>query len=220
MDNKYKIVISGKGIYREHVLSANDNNLIKVGTNKGCQVRFKKERFFESFEFELINTKRGWQLNCSDSVYFTIDGVMKLYNKELEHGDEIIVKYQNYNGELFKLNFFIDFDSVTKNYDRVIDLKDIKKLTIGGSEENHIFIDDSLYKQGTVTLSCEEGDYYLKDNNTKYGVYINTEKIKEKKKLNNYDFFIIVGHYFYLKDHKLYTDKDENMHISSLSFFR
>ncbi|MBD7912319.1 MULTISPECIES: type VII secretion protein EssC [Clostridium] len=218
MDNKYKIVISGKGIYREHVLATNDSNIIKVGTNRGCQVRFKKERFFESFEFELVKTAKGWQLNCSNSVYFTLDGVMKLYNKELEHGDEIIVKYQNYNGELFKLNFFIDFDSVTKNYDRIIDLTDVKKLTIGGSEDNHIFIDDSLYKQGTVTLSCENGEYYLKDNNTKYGVYINTEKIKEKKKLNNYDFFIIVGHYFYLKDHKLYTDKDERMHIKALNY--
>ena len=218
MNNKYKVIFSGKSLYREYMLSSDDINVIKVGTTKGCQVRFNKDRFFEDFEFELIKSSKGWQINCGDSVYFTIDGVMKLFNKELEHGDEIIIKNQNSNVELFKINFFIDFDSVLKNYDRVIDLKGIGSFTMGGNKENHIFIDDSLYKQGSVTFSCENGEYYIKDNNTKYGVFINSEKIREKQKLNNYDFFIIVGHYFYLKDGKLYTDIDEKMKISGLKF--
>lgn len=219
MDKKYKIVISGKGIFREYVLSSNENNIIRVGTTKGSQVRFKKERFFEDFEFELISSAKGWMLNCGiTSIYFTIDGVMKLYNKELEHGDELIVRYQNIHAELFKLSFFIDFDSIDKKYDRLIYLKDIKRLTIGGSEENNIFINDPLYRQGNVVLSKEAGEYYLEDNDTKYGVYINTEKIVEKKKINNGDFFIIVGHYFYLKDDKLYTDIDEKMILNGVHF--
>ena len=46
---------------------------------------------------------------------------MKVYSKELKHGDDLIVKYEDSSGEVFKVNFFIDFDSSEKNYNREID---------------------------------------------------------------------------------------------------
>lgn len=216
--NKYKIIIFGKNIYREYSLSDFESNIVKVGTTKGCQVRFKKERFFEDFEFELLRHADGFEINCTNSVYFTIDGIMKLYNKDLQHGDEIIIKYENYNETVFKLNFLIDFDSIQRNYDRVIDLKEVKKVTIGGSEKDTIYIQDDLLKQGNVTLFLRDNKYYIKDNNTKYGVYKNTQKINKETQLKDCDFLIIMRYYFYFKNNKLYTDKNENMHILGLKF--
>lgn len=216
--NKYEIVIYGKNIYREHVLSDYESDLIKIGTNKGCQIRLNKKNFFEEFEFEIIKTTTGWQLNSKNSVYFTIDGVMKLYTKELQHGDEIIVKYEKLNEIVFNLYFFIDFDSVEKNYNREIDISNLNEITIGPNESNDICIQDNLLKQGSVTLFKENNEYYIRDNGTKYGIYVNTEKINSVTKISNYDFLIILGYYFYLKDNKLYTDIKDNMTINNLKY--
>lgn len=216
--NKYEIVIYGKNIYREHVLSDYESDLIKIGTNKGCQIRLNKKNFFEEFEFEIIKTTNGWQLNSKNSVYFTIDGVMKLYTKELQHGDEIIVKYEKLNEIVFNLYFFIDFDSVEKNYNREIDISNLNEITIGPNESNDICIQDNLLKQGSVTLFKENNEYYIRDNGTKYGIYVNAEKINSVTKISNYDFLIILGYYFYLKDNKLYTDIKDNMTINNLKY--
>lgn len=216
--NKYKIIIFGKNIYRECILSDLESNVVKVGTKKGCQVRFNKDKFFENFEFEIVKTLNGWEINSSDSVYFTTDGIMKLYNKELQFGDEIIVKYENFNEEVFKLNFFIDFDSIERNYDRVIDLEGIDQISIGGSNKHNISIKDDLLTQGSAILAKKGNDYYIKDNKTRYGVYVNTNKISKVTKVNNCDFITIVGYYFYIKDNKLYTDINNNVSIKGLNF--
>ena len=121
MDNNYKIIIYGKKVYREYELEHDSDASIKVGTSKGCNIRFNKENFFRDFSFEFLKSNDTWIVNSLDGVYFTEDGVMKVYSKELKHGDDLIVKYEDSSGEVFKVNFFIDFDSSEKNYNREID---------------------------------------------------------------------------------------------------
>ena len=45
-----------------------------------------------------------------------------------------------------------------------------------------------------------ENKYILIDNQTTYGVYLNGRKINSKSFLNDYDFFMVVGYSFYLKE--------------------
>ncbi|MBC8060467.1 MAG: type VII secretion protein EssC [Clostridiaceae bacterium] len=217
-DNKYKIIIFGKNIYREYELSNSENDLIKVGTTKNCQLRLNKDSFFGEFEFDLVKTNEGWQLNGGESVYFTVDGVMKIYSKDLFHGDEITTKYQNSNGEIFKINFFIDFDVIEKNYQRVIDIGGVQALSIGGVEKGDIYIKDSLLGRDSITFSIKDNKYYLTDNNTKYGVYVNGKKIEGYLEISDYDFFMIVGYSFYLKNNQLYTSRNENLIINKLKY--
>lgn len=217
-DNRYKIIIFGKNIYREYELSNSENDLIKVGTTKSCQVRFNKDNFFSEFEFDLVKTSCGWQLNSGDSVYFTVDGVMKIYSRDLSHGDEITVKYQNSNGEIFRINFFIDFDVIDKNYNRIIDIGKFQTLIIGGDEKSNIHINDALLGKDNITLTIKNNKYYLTDNNTKYGVYVNGKKIDEYFEIFDYDFFMIVGYSFYLKNNQLYASRSENIKINTLKF--
>jgi S-DNA-T family DNA segregation ATPase FtsK/SpoIIIE len=217
-DNRYKIIIFEKNIYREYELSNSENDLIKVGTTRNCQIRFNKDNFFGEFEFDIVKTNYGWQLNGGDSVYFTIDGVMKIYSKDLSHGDEITTKYQNSNGEIFKINFFIDFDVIEKNYERIIDISELQSLTIGGTEKCDIYINDSLLGRESVTLSIKNNKYYLTDNNTRYGVYVNGKKIEEYCEISSYDFFMIVGYSFYLKNNQIYTSRNENLIINKLKY--
>jgi hypothetical protein len=57
MDNNYKIIIYGKKVYREYELEHDSDTSIKVGTSKGCNIRFNKENFFGDFSFEFLKSK-------------------------------------------------------------------------------------------------------------------------------------------------------------------
>jgi S-DNA-T family DNA segregation ATPase FtsK/SpoIIIE len=140
-----------KNTYSEYALPDGDNSIVRIGTTKNCQVRFNKDRFFDEFEFYLSKKDSRWQLNCDKGVYFTTDGVMKIYYKDMSHGDMVGVKYQNFDGEVFKLNFSIDFDADEKNYERVIDISNISKINIGGLDSCDIVLKDELIVNDTAT---------------------------------------------------------------------
>lgn len=219
-ENRYKLIIYGKNVYKEYVVDAREKTSFKIGTGKDCAVRFNKDLFFEEFEFEMIYMSKNWQISCSENIYFTSDGIMKSLSKDLSHGDVITAKYNSSSSELFRMSFFLDFDSVGRKYNRVIDLAQIGTLNIGGKEDCAIFIADELLGKDTITLTRKDGEYFLKDNNTKYGIYINGERIvgQNQIKLNNYDFFMIVGYSFYFKDNYLYTDDINNVKLKNLSY--
>jgi S-DNA-T family DNA segregation ATPase FtsK/SpoIIIE len=217
-NNRYKIVIFGKNIYREYELNSNEISLIKVGTTKNCQVRFSKDNFFEEFEIDLVRIDGQWQIDAGDNLYFTTDGVMKIFSKNLSHGDEITIKYQNYNREIFKINFFIDFDAVERNYERIVDISGHQSVTIGGTDNCDIFIDDSLLGKDSITLTLNNNKYFLTDNNSKYGIYVNGQKASEQVEIKNYDFFAVVGYSFYLKNDRLYMSKGENIKVKTLRY--
>jgi len=217
MNNRYKIIVSNKKIYKEIELSS-DSRVVKIGTTKNCHVRFDKAVFFEDFEIEAENDRDNWKLSCSDTIYFISDGVTKMYSKELQHGDDIIVKYESSKQEVFKLSFMLDFDFEKKEYDRVIDISGIDTMQIGGHNRCELFLKDELIGNDTVTVSKKNGSYQIVDNHSKYGVYINTDKVKNSAKIVDFDFFSIIGYSFYLKYGKLYTDSHNGIVISSLPY--
>ena len=218
--NKYKLVIYGKNVYREYVLDETEKDSIKIGTSKNCDVRFNKDIFFEEFELDVAFLSNTWQISSCENIYFTVDGIMKSDTKDLEHGDVLVVKYKSSNSEVFKINFFIDFDSVERKYNRIIDISDFSTIKIGGEEDSDIFIVDELLNRDTVTLIKRNNEIYIRDNNTKYGIYINGEKAGRQKevRLNDYDFFMIVGYSFYLKEGRLYTDVNDAVRIRNLPY--
>lgn len=219
-NNKYKLVIYGKNVYREYILDEKEMEFVKIGTSKNCNVRFNKDIFFEEFELDLAFMSNTWQISSCDNIYFATDGIMKSSSKDLEHGDVLIAKYRSSNSEVFKINFFIDFDSVERNYVRVIDISNALTIKIGGEEDSDIFIVDELLNKDTVTLTKRNNELFLQDNNTKYGIYINGEKIGKQKEaiIRNYDFFMIVGYSFYLKEGKLFTDTNDAVRIRNLKY--
>lgn len=217
MDNSFKIIIFGKKIYREVELPK-DNTSIKIGTTKDCDIRFKKDIFFNEFEINIVFTEDKWQMICGDGIFFTTDGVLKLFAKDLVHGDKFIIKYLDSNIEIFKLNFMIDFDTNDRNYERKISIKNKDKILIGGTENCDILLKDSLLGKDTVLLTSQQGKYVLTDNNTRYGVNINGKRIEGKEEIKDYDFFTIVGFSFYLKEGYLYTDKSDLITVKTLEY--
>lgn len=82
MNNKYKIVISNRNLYREIELPV-DAKTYKVGTSIDCDFRIHKELFFEEIQLIFTNNNHKWSVMCSDNTYITIGDTRRLFTKEL-----------------------------------------------------------------------------------------------------------------------------------------
>lgn len=217
MDKRYKLIISNKRIFKEVELPV-DADEVRIGTTKYCSVRFGREQFFSDIELSVQQEGQGWLIRCPENLYFTTDGVMKLYSKELVHGDDCFVKYQDSNQEVFKISFMLNFDCEKKDYNRVIDIGDYNEITIGGDSSCDLVLKDELIGTDTVTLKRAGDHYVITDNNTKYGTFVNGQKVKGSAELKDYDFFSIISYSFYLKFGKLYTSSKSNLVINGLNY--
>lgn len=216
MNSRYKLIISSKNLYKEVELAPTDHE-IKVGTSPECTVRLRKELFFSPIELTLQRSGDEWSIICSDNLYFTIGDVRKLLTKQLVHGDELFVKYQDSDNDVFSLFFMIDFDYAKKDYDIEIDIAGKKQVKIGGTSDLSIQFTDTYLGKDTLVVDCSGGKCTIYDNGSKYGVFVNGVKIGKSAKLHDYDFFSIVGFSFYYKAGKIYTSSANEMKINGLT---
>ncbi len=208
MNQSYKIVLFGNGIYQE--IELKEKKEVKVGTTGACTFRFDQSSFFEDFELDIVNVDDSWKMMCSDNLYIVTDGIVKQYTVSLSHGDTLMVKYQKGNAALFSVSFLIDFDRANHEYDRKINLSEQNEVTIGGTEECDIRINNQLINQDYITLATEKKGYLLTDKKTQYGIYVNGFKIDDKVcRISDYDFFMVSGCQFYIKYGQLYTSSKE-----------
>ena len=215
MESRYKLIISSKNLYKEIELSPIDTE-IKIGTSQECDVRLRKELFFLPIELVLQKNNDEWHILCSDNLYLTIGDVRKLLTKKLKHGDELYVKYQDSDHDVFSLSFMFDFDYAKKDYDLEIDIEGYKQVKIGGSQDATIFLSDIYLGNDTIVLENENGVWTIFDNGSKYGIFVNGIKINKSALLHEQDFFSIVGFSFYHKKGKIYTSSENKMKINGL----
>lgn len=215
MNGRYKIIISSKNLYKEIELSPT-NSEVKVGTSPECTVRLRRELFFSPIELTLQRSGDEWNIICSDNIYFTIGDVRKFFTKQLMHGDELLVKYQDSGNDIFVLSFMIDFDYAKKDYDIEIDIFGKNQIKIGGTQDSNIQFTDTYIGKDSLILECTDGKYTIYDNNSKYGVLVNGVKISKSAQLYDYDFFSIVGFSFYYRAGKLFTSSASEIKINGL----
>lgn len=216
MDSRYKLIISSKNIYKEIQISP-DEAEIRVGTSAECDVRLRKELFFSPIEFVLQKYGDGWNILCADNLYFTVGDVRKLLTKKLNHGDELLLKYQESDNDVFLITFMIDFDYAKKEYDLEIDIQGKTQIKIGGARDCNVYFQDAFLGADYLTLTILKDRVELVDNNSKYGVFLNGLKIDSRAQVKNLDFFSIVGFSFFYKNGKLYTSSVNNMMINGLT---
>ena len=216
MNGRYKLIISSKNLYKEVELSSTDGE-IKVGTSPECTVRLRKELFFAPIELTFQRSGDEWRIICSDNLYFTIGDVRKLLTRQLVHGDELFVKYQDSDNDVFSLSFLIDFDYARKDYDIEIDVTGKNQVKIGSSQDASIQLSDTYLGKDTLVLDCTGGKCAIYDNGSKYGVFVNGVKVGKSSQLHDYDFFSIVGFSFYYKAGKIYTSSASEMKINGLT---
>ncbi len=216
MQNRYKITLSNKKLYKVVEIPP-DIQKMSIGTALSSDIRLRKELFFEQFELIYKYEREQWQLYCSSNIYITTGDVRKLTVKPLNHGDEIIVKYQNSDNELMRFSFILDFDYDKKAYDRVIDISGSEEINIGGTDTCQIYIDSPFIGNDSVKLIRKGNLYRIYENASKYGVYINGKRSNDTEVKSN-DYIAIAGYSFYIKDNHLYTDKKSNIEIRGLSY--
>ena len=217
MDNRYKIILSNKNIYKEIELTA-DAQQVKVGTGIDCDIRLRKELFFGQIELLFVKNESEWAVHCSDNLYLSVGDVRKLVTKNLSHGDVLEVKYQDTDNLAFGVEFLIDFDDGKKRYDDFIDVSSMNVIKIGASSVCDIVI-KSVYteKNEVVELSKQNDSLVINDIKTKFGIYLNGKRANVNDKIYDSDFFSIADCFFYYKDDKLWTNANENISTNGLT---
>ncbi len=215
MGKKYKIVISSGNIHREAELPDDDIS-IRVGTTVRCDIRIALLATKEPVELVMSRLDGAWSVECPEGLYFTDGGVRKQIRKQLDHGDKVFVFLQSQAKSICTIDFMLDFDSRAKKYDRMIDIRNVNNLVIGGHPTAAIYIEDPLLETDFITIAKRQGKLYLADFNARYGAYINGVRVDGEKELTDTDFFSVVSYSFYYKDGFLYTDSKNGIRINGL----
>lgn len=205
MDNRYKIVISSKNLYKEIELAPGVRRL-RIGTPIESDVRLSKDLFFSDVEMTFIHNGEDWNVLCSDNPYLTVGDVRKLMTVTLKHGDIFEIHYQNTDNLVFTVEFLIDWDTGKRHYERRIDISNWSRLGIGVDTGNNIVLMSPFVVDDNIILTREGEDYRLSVQRTTNGIYHNDKKINGSSLIKNGDFFSISDYSFYYKDNQLYTD--------------
>ncbi len=217
MQSRYKVVISSRNICKEIELSP-EYSEVRVGTETDCDIRLRKDMFFERIDLTFVQHNGQWSLFCAENLYLDIGDVRKLLTKNLVHGDVFSVKYQNSNHDVFAVEFLIDFDNGRRKYERAIDVSGVPDIRIGTDNSSHIIINSPYVYNDVIELRRANNGYQLMVFHTTFGVYHNGSKAQGNAKLKNGDFFSISDFIFYYKDGILWTEIREGMHINGLPF--
>lgn len=219
MDNRYKVIISNKNLYKEADLAA-DAEEVKVGTGIDCAVRLYRELFFGKIELSFIKTNGRWSVLCSDELYLSFGGndVRKLMTAGLEHGDLLEVRYQESDNLVFTLEFLIDFDSGNRKYERIIDLGAMPSIRIGAGNACNISLHSQYAAGESLLLYRRDDSLVLNTERTVYGVYHNGKKADTGEEIKSGDFFSVSDYSFYYKNGKIWTEIRGDMGITGLSF--
>lgn len=217
MENRYKIILSNNQIYREIELSGQMEQ-VKVGTGMDCDIRMRKDMFFEPVELLFVRTENDWAVYCSDNLYITEGDIRKLMTKSLVHGDVLEVKYQESDLVVFSFEFLVDFNESQCKYDREINLSGVTNLTIGTAPNNNIVLGNAYVKNDAIVLTRHGDAFVLDIKQTTYGVYVNGKKIRNSCGIKNMDFVSISDYFFYYKDHVLWTQNRSDMLINGVEY--
>ena len=151
MEQRYKLTIFSKNIYQEIELLS-DTKQLRLGTTLSCDVRLRRELFFEEFEIELVKNNEVWNIQATENIYLNFGGNRKIWTKPLEHGEQFEVRYNQSDAVLFSGRFFVDFDYETKQYNRVIDLSNLSALTIGTEPTAQLQLQSEYVYDDHVTI--------------------------------------------------------------------
>ena len=114
-------------------------------------------------------------------IYYFLYGIIRLIYLDIQHINKM--NQNEYNNPYLKLvnrKERLDFD-IQEFYD----LGDV--TTIGRSRDNMIQILDKYVSAKHLKIIKDEGEYFLEDQNSVNGTYLNNAKIEDVVKLKNGD---------------------------------
>lgn len=217
MDNRYKIVISSRTLYKEIELSPSSKQL-KVGTGMDCDVRLHKSLFFGQIELLFTKTNGDWTLLCSDNLYITVGDIRKMVTKNLHNGDSLEIKYYDSDNTVFHIDFLIDFDDGHIRYERIIDTSYQPEIRIGCSSDNTIVISSAYVQNDGIVLNRKGENYVLNIIHSSYGVLHNGKRAESGELVKNGDFIFVSDFFFCLKDGRIWTQIRDGMVVHGVRY--
>ncbi len=211
MENRYRIIIEGKKVYKE-IEVAPEDSLIRFGTSSDCDVRIRKDLYYKPVGLVFTKDAQGvWSIMCSESLYISVDEVRKLMTLPLHHGESLVVRHQDLATEAFRVTFLIDFDYRKKDYNRCFDIAALSTVMIGSQPNNNIII-RSIYVHGDkVILQRQNRVLLLKIVSTQYGIYHNGELVQNQAVIHEGDFFSIADISFCYRGNRLFTQRSDRI---------
>lgn len=218
MKDRYRIIISGKKIYKEIEVSPEDT-LIRFGTESGCDVRIRKDLFYYSFALVFSKDEKNvWNIVCPESMYISVDEVRKLVTLPLYHGLELILRHQDSASEAFRVAFLIDFNYEEKDYGRHFDISAVNTVTIGNQMNCNIVIRGTYIQGDQVVLQRSHNALVLRVLSTKYGVYHNGRIVNGQAVIYDGDFFSIANISFCYRVNYLYTQESDEIQGNGINY--
>lgn len=215
MENKYKIILSGKGLYKEVELPA-DTEEVTVGTETFCDIRIHKDLFFEKIVLTLFCEKDSWSIRCEDNLYLSGGGVQRLLAKSLKHGDILSVRYGCSGSEALSLEFLLDFDSKNRKYERALNISELSLIEIGTAPGCQIQLSSQFVRDDSVEVQNCQKQLILHIIRSTYGVYHNGKKAEEGEIIEDGGFFSLSDYSFYFKNGFLWTEIRDDMAVNRL----
>lgn len=211
MENRYRIIIAGKKVYKE-IEVAPEDTIIRFGTGSDCDVRIRKDLFYDPLELVFTKDEQGiWNIMCSENLYISVDEVRKLMTLPLHHGKELMIRHQNLATNAFHITFLIDFDHEEKNYNRRFDISSLNTITIGDQPDNNITIKGIYICGDKVVLQRQNRTLLLQTVSTQYGVYHNGCLVQNHAVIQEGDFFSIANISFCFRGNCLFTQNSNEI---------
>ena len=217
MTRKYKLILSNREFYREVRLPRDmqDAPTLSVGTSKACDLRLRAEMFPHPFGLVLQPDGARWRIFCdSENLYLlSVGHSTKEISHLLEHGDEVSVRYDDSNLEVLSLSFLIDFEDEKRDYRSVIYLGNRSQVRIGGDTRCDIRVVSEYVGTDCLTLDFSGEPTVLVDRDSRYGIYLDGERIAGRAGLPNRSFLFIADCGFYYKERRLYTSSGQRIEL-------
>lgn len=205
--NKYKLIISNKMIYKEIELS-DEIQKISAGTMPTCDVRLRKELFFEPFSLDFYNREGEWEVRCSEDIYISEGDFTKQIILRLRYDREYQVKYRATDNEFLKLTFSLDFGNGAEGFFHVIKFPAGQTVSIGTPRfQCDIVVHSEYLDSECVVFQSEGNSLKVIALNTQHGTYLNGGEIGIGSILHDMDFISVAEVTFYLKDRVFYVDR-------------
>lgn len=212
----YKITIYGSNMYQEVSLKP-DFNEITIGTRKDDRIQFVREKFYADFEIKISRTKEIFTASAEGGICFRTDKGIDEYVRRMTPGDHLAILYSGMDSAFLFIDFSYDFSMVQDNYDLMI-TPTSTAFTIGGMENDTIYIPDETLKGCSVRVTTDEKGLIIGTAGIRFGVGVNGFMTRKPEvRIGKHDFFSLGNVIFYYNDGKIYTSKNKNLRTEMIT---
>lgn len=208
-NDEYRAIVFSRTLYQEIELKP-ESGSVRIGTTRECDVRLNAEQFYESIMLAFVHEDGQWHAECLDNLYISQETVLKKQMLEIHNGTKFTLCYSKSKGEIFRIEVIYNFDQIT-DFDCYFSYPGKGVLTIGGGSSCDLRIRDEIVGSSYITISRNGSLYTVDGSNSALGVYLNGTRHMDTVTAQDYDFVMLGGYTFFLKEGYVYTHRSSRV---------